>query len=387
MSAYYSANILLCWMSLGVLCLMIYENARLSQRDKQLLYLTYALVAFSALAEYLGVYLDGRKEFPSRLLAVVKCADYILTPMAGGALVLQMRQKIRWIKVLVGLLAFNTLMQLVAVFGGWMVTIDSQNHYTHGPLYGLYMGIYLSIILIILGQFIIYGRSFRRQNRLSLYATMLLVITGIMEQELLGKSVRTSYTALTIGALLLFIHYSEFASLEMDDNLKLQQRLIDTDALTGVLSRSAYSRALEAYDKAGSLPKDLAAFSVDINGLKRVNDSLGHEVGDELICGAAKCILKALNAYGSCYRTGGDEFVVLTAMSREEAETALRQLQSEAENWHGEAVKELSLSAGYALAKDHDSLTAEMLVKESDNAMYKAKSAYYQSVGRDRRKR
>ena len=53
----------------------------------------------------------------------------------------------------------------------------------------------------------------------------------------------------------------------------------------------------------------------------------------------------------------------------------------------GEGVKTLSLSAGYALVCDHDSLTAEALVRESDTAMYEAKAAYYREAGRDRRRR
>jgi diguanylate cyclase (GGDEF)-like protein len=352
-----------------------------------LLYLTYLLIALSATAEYLGVYFDGRAGYPPAVLASVKCADYILTPITGGALVLQLKPERRWKNVLLGLLIFNTVFQIVAAFGGWMIRIDEFNHYTRGPLYVLYIGIYLSIILIVLIQFIIYGRSFRRQNRASLYATILLAIAGIMIQELIGGEARTAYITLTIGAMLLYIHFTEFTSLKMDDYLKKQQIQIDTDALTGVLSRSAYSRALDAYSSAETLPENLAAFTIDINGLKWVNDSIGHKAGDELICGAANCIVKALDASKSCYRTGGDEFVVLTTMNQEEADKALLLLKLETDQWHGEKVKSLSVSVGYALAEDYDNITAEMLVMESDKAMYEAKAAYYQSEGKDRRKR
>ena len=147
------------------------------------------------------------------MLLIVKCMDYILTPMAGGALILQMHLKNRWNSVMMGLLALNTVLQLISsAIGGWMAAIDARNHYTHGPLYPPYMGLCLAIILIVIAQFIIYGRSFRRQNRASLYATMLLIVIGIAIQEL--SDARTSYTALTIGAALLFIHYTEFVSLK-----------------------------------------------------------------------------------------------------------------------------------------------------------------------------
>lgn len=387
MSVYYCATIFLCIAALGVLCLLVHENARIKYRDKQLLYLTYALIAFSALTEYFGVLLDGRENLSPYALIILKYADYTLTPMAGGALIFQMRLRNRWNHVVIGLLVFNAVLQLICAFGGWMVTIDQHNHCTHGPLYGLYVMVYLAIIFIVLLQFILYGRFFRRQNRMSLYATILVVIAGIIIQELSGREARTSYIALTIGALLLFIHYTEYTSLEMDDHLRSQQIQLDTDALTGMLSRYAYSQALKSYADAGSLPGTIAAFTVDINGLKQVNDSLGHEAGDELIRGAAECIVNALNAEGKCYRTGGDEFVVLTEMDKREAIKALQQLKRETRRWRGNAAKSLRVSAGFALAADHAGLTVEALVRESDKAMYKAKTAYYQHAGRNRRRR
>ena len=50
--------------------------------------------------------------------------------------------------------------------------------------------------------------------------------------------------------------------------------------------------------------------TIDINGLKVVNDTLGHAAGDELICGAADCISKTFEKSGTCYRTGGGGGVV-----------------------------------------------------------------------------
>ena len=150
---------------------------------------------------------------------------------------------------------------------------------------------------------------------------------------------------------------------------------------------SSYSRALEELDANGTLPENFAAFTIDINGLKAVNDSLGHEAGDELIRGAATCVKAVLGDEGQCYRTGGDEFVMLTRMKREKAEYALQKLKYETERWQGSAVKSLNVSAGYALAAecDADGLTAEALVRQSDRAMYEAKADYYQSAGRKQR--
>lgn len=384
---YYSSIILLSLMTLAVLSVLIYENARIPGADKRLLYLTYALIALSAMAEWCGVYLDGDARVPAWVLQSIKCADYILTPMAGGALVFQMHLSNKWQRSLNGILVANTVFQIVSLFTGWMVTIDAQNHYVHGPLYGVFLIVSLAIIGVVAIQFVLYGRSFRRQNRKSLYGILALVVTAIFLQEFFSGSIRTAYLGLTIGAALMFIHYTEFSQLATDDFVFQQQLALETDTLTGVYSRYAYSKALKEYDAAGALPEGFAAFTIDINGLKKVNDTIGHEAGDELILGAARCIRLAFIT-GRCFRTGGDEFVVLTdSMNRVSADVTLSRLQREANKWHGEKVKALHLAAGYALAEDYPDLTSEKLVHEADLAMYEAKAEYYRKTGIERRRR
>ncbi len=57
---------------------------------------------------------------------------------------------------------------------------------------------------------------------------------------------------------------------------------------------------------------------MDINGLKCINDSLGHAAGDELICAAADCMKECFQNYGNVYRIGGDEFVIIMTEKTEE---------------------------------------------------------------------
>ena len=387
MLSYYTSIIVLSWMALGALSILIHENDRLSHTDKRLFYLTYLLIAVSALAEWSAIQIGGITDAPKWMLQLAKCADYILTPMAGSAFVLQMHLHNRWQKTLYGILAANIVFQLLAACNGWMIQIDDQNHYSHGSLYIIYMVICIAVIILVVIQFMIYGRLFRRQNHHSLYSIMLLVITGVFIQELLPSGNRTAYIAMTLAAALMFIHYSEYTQLAADEYLMEQQIRIDTDSLTGVFSRMAYSTMLRRYEIAGILPENFAAFTIDINGLKTVNDRLGHDAGDELICGAAHCIEKVFYGKGRCYRTGGDEFVVLSEeMPAAEADQILLRLDAETKNWHGKNVSQLNLASGYALAKANPGITAEQLVQEADRAMYVAKAEYYRKAGHDRRR-
>ena len=377
---YYSAITLISLVSLAVLCVLVHDNGRIEQKQKRMFYLTYLLIALAATAEWAGIQLNGNDNIPSWVLLVIKCTDYVLTPMAGGALIKQMGIRNRGVVALNVVLIGNVLFQIVAVFFGWMTVIDSGNDYHHGPLYFIYVGLYLIVIAIVIIEFLIYGKGFARQNRKSLYSIMSVVLIGIILQEVFGKEFRTAYISMVIGAAMLFIHYVEFSQLDAEDHINKQRELLNRDTLTGLLSRYAYSNELKKYDTEGSLPDDLAAFSIDINGLKAANDALGHAAGDELICGAASIISKVFGNYGLCFRTGGDEYIVLAHTDREKSEELIRQLIAQADAWNGKLIHHLSLSAGYALASEHKEVSAEKLIIFADKGMYVEKNRFYQQA-------
>ncbi len=376
--SYYTVLIILCWIALGVLCILVHENSWIYKEDKHLFYLTYGIVALSALAEWLGVQLNGNTAVPVWVLSAVKCIDYILTPMAGGAIVAQMKLKNRIFKVIKIVLGCNAVFQIIASFNGWMVVIDEHHNYSHGPLYGVYITLYLFMIVLTAAEFLIFSLSYRKQKRASLISVILLIVAGIVFQEVLGGECRTAYVALTLGVTLMFIHYAGFYKMAADEQLTSQQNKLMKDPLSGVFSRYAYSEDIERYRHYTELPDNFTVFVFDINGLKAVNDNIGHDAGDELITGAARCIEKAVGGTGKCYRTGGDEFVVISNIEKEEADNILVRLQEETSKWSSDTFDfSMSIAAGYAREKDYQGLTAEELTKRADKAMYASKAAYY----------
>ena len=384
MLKYYTAISVIVWLALLILCTLVYENDRISTIKRKIFYLTYVLIFIASLAEWVGVYISGITGIPAVWLRIVKCIDYILTPLAGAALVGQMRLRNVWTKILNVVILFNTLIQLVSFFTGWMTKVDEKHYYHHGPLYNIYIGEYVIVLLLVIILFLNYGKNFRKQNRLSIYLVMVFMLVGIIMQEGLGKDVRTAYLAMTIGATLMFIHSTEYSQQKKDDELLEQRIQIKTDALTGLLSRYAYNNALDKYTT--DMPESLVAFSIDINGLKRVNDTLGHEAGDELICGAAACIKNVFDEVGSCYRTGGDEFIVLASMSKKEAVKCVQDIENLTKNWTGSLVDSLALSVGYAVLEEHKDCNCSELIQVADKQMYMAKDEYYRTTKIDRRK-
>ena len=158
--------------------------------------------------------------------------------------------------------------------------------------------------------------------------------------------------------------------------------LSDHDALTGLPNRARFEEELErAVDYAVRYDTGGALFLIDLDGFKRVNDSLGHAAGDELIRSVAQALRARLRSTDVLARLGGDELAVLVPIaSPDQAESAARGVV-EAVREHtaqigGQDVRVTTSLGGVHLS---DVTTAAAALAHADLALYAAKDA-----GRDR---
>lgn len=96
-------------------------------------------------------------------------------------------------------------------------------------------------------------------------------------------------------------------AIEREERVKERQRMAFTDELTGLGNRAAFNRNLEALSNGIS---DWGLILVDLDNLKTVNDTFGHEAGDELLRSVSYC-LAAVAPENCAFRLGGDEFAVV----------------------------------------------------------------------------
>ena len=158
------------------------------------------------------------------------------------------------------------------------------------------------------------------------------------------------------------------------------------DQTTSLLNRRAFEEEKARLGEK-ELAEDFVYITADLNGLKTVNDTLGHAAGDELIRGAADCLKSCLGAYGSIYRIGGDEFAALLTITEEELTKAVADIQEASGSWSAGRPMQLSLSLGWASQRELPSENISELMRISDERMYAAKELYYQTSKNDRRRR
>lgn len=156
----------------------------------------------------------------------------------------------------------------------------------------------------------------------------------------------------------------------------------NTDELTKCFNRRAYDLDMENLD----LNTEWVYISLDLNGLKKANDTLGHSAGNELICAASNCMKFAFASYGKIYRIGGDEFVVLIQESVSNIDSILQVFDTTIHDWHGKYSNSISVSYGVVKSTEQDFDSIHSVSKLADERMYKSKSEYYNISGNDRRR-
>ena len=131
---------------------------------------------------------------------------------------------------------------------------------------------------------------YQGQNMASLVGIVFFLITGILFQ-IFNRQIRTDWLTVAIALILLYAYYCNL--------------VLEVDSLTMILNRACYEKKLE------QLRYRTAILMFDVDDFKHVNDTYGHQVGDEVLKAVADSIKKVYSSIGYCYRIAGDEFCVI----------------------------------------------------------------------------
>ncbi|MBR4256154.1 MAG: diguanylate cyclase [Clostridia bacterium] len=294
------------------------------------------------------------------LRGVLMAIRYSSTPFIIAQIIYTLIKKQTWYIFIPAIVL--AVIDYVSIFTGIVFRIDSDGGFTRGPLGYL--------------PFIVAG----------LYSAFLIFLLLKRSNKKLMEIIPIGFLGFALGSQLVFpfVFGSDFSQV-FCSNIGvalfiyyvfevLQQT--KKDSLTGLLNRHAYNADVSKN------PEDITALlSIDMNGLKVLNDTQGHAAGDEALVTLALCFRRALKRRQFGYRIGGDEFVIVC---RKTPQTEEKELVKRIERNVSET--KYHCAVGYSTSED-GSKTVEEMLKESDVMMYAAKERYYEELGTGRRPR
>ena len=294
----------------------------------------------------------------STLRIILMAIRYSATPVLIAQVIYTLVQKTHWFIFIPSVVL--ALINFISIFPGIAFRIDENNVFHRGPLGFLpfiIAGLYCVALVFLL---------FKRCNKhaeeiLPIVYLCISFAASLLFPFLFGSDFSEIFC--TTIAIALFVYY-----------VFMILQLTKKDPLTGLLNRQAY------YAEVSNTPEGINALvSIDMNGLKTINDTQGHAAGDEALSTLALCFIRALKRRQSGYRIGGDEFVIVCRRnSQSDVEHLVERIRKNV------AGTEYSCSIGYVYtAEGTDSI--DDLLKQSDAMMYSEKERYYIESGKTRR--
>ena len=331
----------------------------LEKKTVQRMYVLIGLTFLLSIIVYVEFYLA---DIGSNLVlrTILMAIRYSATPFIVSQVIFTLVRKFRPL-VFVPAIAL-AIIDFISIFTGVVFSIDSESTFHRGPL-GLLPFIIAGLYFVFLVYILVKRSNKRSIEIIPIVFLCFAFISGLVMPFVYGKDYSHVF-CLTI-AIALFVYY-----------VFLIIQLTKMDSLTGLLNRQAF------YADINNNPEDITALlSLDMNGLKAINDADGHSAGDEALITLAVCFNRALKRGQSGYRIGGDEFVIVC---RKSTQSEINQLVERIKKSVAET--KYSCSIGYSYRSDATE-SIDDLMKESDEMMYADKARYYTEFNRDRRRR
>lgn len=343
---------------IALFSIMLFNQRSSRGTEQRYFWLTVLSCLFLVLEDILEVEasMDPSLRFWRTLLSVL---GYTFRSVAALGLLLviipdKKRIFVPWIPALVTLLVSSSAFFTDIAFG-----FNENYSFYRGPLG--YVAFIVPIIYLLLILWITYKR-FSESKGLQRF-----IIPGCAVFCLAASVVDSLYGGIRLNEAIMISSIFFYIILRAHDNRR--------DPLTGLLNRHAFYDDCDMYNKTIR-----AVVSMDMNGLKKMNDTLGHHAGDEALARIAACMDAVLDRNAQAYRIGGDEFIMLFFSADEDAVRRSTDRIVESITKHG-----YSVSAGYSMRERNEDL--EETIRRSDSWMYENKAEYYRVNGHDRRRR
>lgn len=331
---------------------MVKDNPVLPLRIKRLFALSFSITIVVSACEAVSLLLAGRGDLRP-LTCVLIGFEYALTPapsllLAGilGASVEELY------KTHVGV-AIHGILELALCMSGIIFVVNDQGYFEMGPLYPVFSVVCVASVLYLLVKAVRFSNKAQVRNR-HVPALILGMLGCVYVAQSLNSNVYLIWPVFSACGVFFYLLYCSV----------IQQ----TDALTRLLNRQSYEGHLTTL----SVPAQIVFF--DLDDFKGVNDTYGHEVGDQCLICVSRAIYEVYGKYGSVYRIGGDEFCAIALHGIDNIETLQTELCQKLDALRAEDKPWITyVSVGNARFNPGEDPAAA--VSEADAMMYRFKRA------------
>lgn len=255
--------------------------------------------------------------------------------------------KIKWIILAPHLIAIP--LYFTSQWTHLIFFFNEDNVFARGPLTYLPYITFFVYYAIFLAINLFYLKNYSRRDRIVL---LYIAVVSVLCVVLLFSINKTEeYTSIFTSSLLLYF-------------LFIYINMANIDPLTGLLNRNSYYQFLRLETR-----KITAVVSIDMNDLKYLNDTYGHDEGDKALKAISKIIKENAGKHSSCYRIGGDEFIVFYLYENEEEVIEhINKMKEELSK------TKYTCAFGYSIKRiDND---VQSMIKDADKEMYNDKEKY-----------
>ena len=197
------------------------------------------------------------------------------------------------------------------------------------------------------------------------------MLIELVDTNLIMKDYNTCqnflYMEKIVGALLLFCVF------HIIYRWKVNTKKICVDYLTKCYSRTAFEIEKNKLKK----KKNIILVYLDLNHFKKINDTLGHKVGDKVLCLFVKTVKQYTKKIGNLYRIGGDEFIFVTTKKMNiDIDGLFENINKELQVIYNES-SGIPISVSYGYVKKEKNQSFEEMIQNADKKMYEYKKKYY----------
>lgn len=331
-----------------VIFLMIFllTNRAMSREINRIFLFVALVINVLILADSTDFYL-AQGDVPHNLRYITSATGYALrpVPIMLFAAILKREEKKQYY-ILVPLAILNGMIAYTSISTKWMFYFDERNQFHRGPMGALpFIVSAIYILCLFFWSIERYRLGYRKESIIVAFISIMAVVASGMETVFHFKFIINGVGAISSVFYYLFLHTQTYKR----------------DALTQALNRHSFYMDCEKYMKFPTV-----IVSVDINNLKKINDTGGHAQGDLAIVTVAKTLQNVFINCGKLYRIGGDEFVLLCMKASEEKVYELLDLVEE-------ELDKTPYRIAWGLVSYDPSMNFEKALSESDANMYEDK--------------